>query len=51
MEALGIVEEMGGKKRDKVYIYSTYLNLLEEGAPPFNEKSMFFWMTSTSVRP
>lgn len=34
MEALGIIEEMSGKKRDKVYIYRAYLNLLEEGAEP-----------------
>lgn len=34
LTTLGIVEEMSGKKRDKVYTYSAYLNLLEEGAEP-----------------
>jgi Fic family protein len=32
---LGIVEEISGKKRDKVYVYRHYLDLLEEGAEPF----------------
>lgn len=31
---LGIIEEMSNKKRDKVYLYRTYLALLEEGAEP-----------------
>jgi hypothetical protein len=35
MVELGILEEMSGKKRDKVYVYRTYLNILEEGAKPF----------------
>ena len=30
----GIIEEISGKKRDKVYIYRNYLNSLEEGAEP-----------------
>jgi len=34
---LGIVEEVSGKKRDKVYVYCHYLALLEEGAEPFNQ--------------
>ena len=31
LEKLGIVEEISGKKRDKVYVYKKYLSLLEEG--------------------
>jgi len=31
---LGILEEMGAKKRDKVYVYRSYLKLLEVGAQP-----------------
>ncbi len=35
MVKLGILEELSGKKRDKVYLYSRYLNILEAGAEPF----------------
>lgn len=35
---IGILEEVSGKKRDKIYIYRAYLTLLEEGAEPFKEK-------------
>ncbi len=38
MMALGILEEMSGKKRDKIYVYRNYLNILEDGAQPFNVK-------------
>jgi len=31
---LGIVEELSGKKRDKIYVYKKYLAILEEGAEP-----------------
>lgn len=31
---LGILEEISGKKRDKIYVYRKYLDLLEEGAEP-----------------
>ncbi len=31
---LGIVQEITGKKRDKFYVYKTYLNLLEQGTEP-----------------
>lgn len=34
MVKLGVLEECSGKKRDKVYIYRHYLNILEEGAEP-----------------
>ena len=32
--ALGIIEEISGKQRDKVYVYRHYLTLLEEGTNP-----------------
>ena len=34
MLKLGILEEMSGKKRDKIYVYRHYLNILEDGAEP-----------------
>lgn len=30
-----ILEEISGKKRDKIYVYRKYLSILEEGAEPF----------------
>jgi Fic family protein len=33
---LGIVDETSGQKRDKVYVYKTYLALLEEGTEPLS---------------
>jgi Fic family protein len=35
MVNLGILEEISGKQRNKVYVYRKYLNILEEGAEPF----------------
>lgn len=35
LEALGILKEITKMKRDKVYIYKNYLDILEEGAEPF----------------
>ncbi|MCC8369150.1 MAG: Fic family protein [Rickettsia endosymbiont of Oxypoda opaca] len=35
MRKLEILQEISGKKRDKVYIYRKYLDILEEGAEPF----------------
>lgn len=32
---LGILEETSAKKRDKIYVYRRYLDILEEGAEPF----------------
>lgn len=32
---LGVLEEVSGHKRDKVYIYRKYLDILEDGAEPF----------------
>jgi Fic family protein len=36
MTELGIIEELSGKKRDKVYVYRKYLDLLEDGAEPLS---------------
>jgi Fic family protein len=36
MIGLGIIGEITGKKRDRVYVYSDYLRLLEQGAEPLN---------------
>ncbi len=35
LKSIGVLEEVGGKKRDKVYIYRKYLDILEDGADPF----------------
>ncbi len=35
MKFIGILEEVSGKKRDKVYVYRKYLDILEDGAEPF----------------
>ena len=34
LQKLGIVKEITGKKRDKIYRYDSYLNILSEGADP-----------------
>lgn len=34
MLTLGIIEEISEKKRDRVYVYRQYLNILEDGATP-----------------
>ena len=39
LTSIGIIEEISGKKRDKVYVYRKYLNILEEGTKPFAEKN------------
>lgn len=36
MVALGILEEVSGKKRDKFYVYRNYLKILEEGTAPLD---------------
>jgi Fic family protein len=36
---IGILKEISGKKRDKIYVYQNYLKILEEGAEPFNDKN------------
>jgi len=35
MVHLGILKEVTGKKRDKIYVYQSYLNTLEAGTEPF----------------
>lgn len=35
LTTLEVIEEISGKKRDKVYVYRKYLDILEEGAEPF----------------
>ena len=40
LKSIGVLAEVSGKKRDKVYIYRKYLDILEDGAEPFSaEKS------------
>lgn len=34
MQKQGILEELTGKKRDRIYVYRQYLNSLEDGAEP-----------------
>lgn len=34
--SIGILEEISGKKRDKIYVYRKYLDILEDGAEPFS---------------
>lgn len=34
LEKLGIVKEISGKKRDRVYTYHKYLKILERGTEP-----------------
>ncbi len=36
---LGIVKEITGKARNKVYVYQKYLDILSEGAGPINEST------------
>ncbi|MEK6734050.1 MAG: Fic family protein [Pseudomonadota bacterium] len=36
LRSIGVLEEVSGKKRDKVYIYRKYLDILEDGAEPFS---------------
>lgn len=36
MTSIGVLEETSGKKRDKVYVYRKYLDILEAGAEPFS---------------
>jgi ribosomal protein S25 len=34
---LGIVKEITGKTRNKIYVYQKYLDILNEGAGPIHE--------------
>jgi len=35
LKSIGVLAEVSGKKRDKIYIYRQYLNILEDGTKPF----------------
>lgn len=35
LKSIGVLEEVSGKKRDKVYIYRQYLDILEAGTKPY----------------
>ena len=35
MKYIGILKELSSKKRDNVYVYRKYLDILEDGAEPF----------------
>ncbi len=37
LKSIGVLEEISGKKRDKVYLYRRYLDILEEGTEPFSK--------------
>jgi Fic family protein len=37
LQSIGVLEEVSGKKRDKVYIYRKYLDILADGAEPFSK--------------
>lgn len=34
LEEMGVVEEVTGRQRDRVYVYRRYLNILNEGGEP-----------------
>ena len=36
LEALGIVREITGKQRDRIYIYDRYVRILDEGTEPLH---------------
>jgi ribosomal protein S25 len=38
LKSIGVLEEISGKKRDKIYIYRKYLDILEDGAEPFSKE-------------
>ena len=38
LQSIGALTEVSGKKRDKVYIYRKYLDILEDGAKPFSKE-------------
>jgi Fic family protein len=41
LEALDVAQELTGKKRDRIFVYSRYLDLLNEGTGPAVTKSSF----------
>ena len=34
LEALGMVREITGKRRDRIYVYGPYVKILDEGTEP-----------------
>jgi len=36
LKSIGVLAEVSGKKRDKIYVYREYLDILEYGAEPFS---------------
>jgi len=36
LKSIGVLEDASGKKRDKIYIYRKYLDILGDGAEPFS---------------
>ena len=34
LEEIGVVKEITGKARDRIYVYKEYLDILEEGTQP-----------------
>lgn len=39
LKSIGVLEEASGKKRDKIYIYRQYLDILEDSTEPFSKES------------
>jgi len=40
LQAIGVIQELTGRKRDRIFVYGPYLDLLNEGtATPFTESS------------
>ncbi len=42
LKSIGILEEVNGKKRDRVYLYRKYLDILEYGAEQFSMEFIQF---------
>ena len=41
LKSIGVLAEVTGKKRDKIYIYRNYLNILEDGAESFSSEKLY----------
>ena len=42
LEEMGIVREITGRQRNRLYLYDTYMNILNEGLePPTGEQHVF----------
>ncbi len=42
LEQLGIIKEITGQKRNKIYSYKEYIRIMSEGTEPFNKKQTTF---------